>query len=439
MKAIHEIDLARIRLEVAAAEIRQTIAERDLEIHEKNIAQTREQYEFIRDKFTNLGLYTWMADYLQRLYRQAYQLAYAMALKAEQALQYERDEVPAIIQNAWEPTRAGLLAGEALQVQLNELEKAYLEANTREYELTKHISLAQFAPLALLQLKQNGECELEIPELWFDMDFPGHYYRRIKSVSLSIPCIAGPYTTIACTLTQISHTIRKDTSLIGGKYEQIENREHSLQSVATSSAQRDSGLFELNFRDERYLPFEYAGAISTWKIELNNEFRQFDFNTISDVILHINYTARDGGADFKTAANKSVRNFLSGIAGEAKSNGLYQVYDLKREFPNQWHAFLYPPNNTSDQVLLLENLRDRLPYFTKGFKQMEVSHIEMVALSPSPEVGSLLATTSGNFVAEMIASDTWKIQIRFNGEGDIKSLPPDTTEELFLIIKYTVS
>jgi hypothetical protein len=36
----------------------------------------------------------------------------------------------------------------------------------------------------------------------------------------------------------------------------------AIQSITTSSAQNDSGLFELNFRDEWYLPFEGAGAIS---------------------------------------------------------------------------------------------------------------------------------------------------------------------------------
>lgn len=42
----------------------------------------------------------------------------------------------------------------------------------------------------------------------------------------------------------------------------------AIQSIATSGGQNDSGLFELNFRDERYLPFEGAGAISRWRIEL---------------------------------------------------------------------------------------------------------------------------------------------------------------------------
>jgi hypothetical protein len=37
---------------------------------------------------------------------------------------------------------------------------------------------------------------------------------------------------------------------------------HSVM-IATSTAQNDAGVFEFNFRDERYMPFEGAGAIST--------------------------------------------------------------------------------------------------------------------------------------------------------------------------------
>ena len=73
----------------------------------------------------------------------------------------------------------------------------------------------------------------------------------------------------------------------------------AIQSIATSTAQTDSGLFELNFHDERYLPFEGAGAVSTWRLELPARFRQFDYDTISDVILHVRYTARDGGSAFR--------------------------------------------------------------------------------------------------------------------------------------------
>src|SRR5689334_3033114 len=36
----------------------------------------------------------------------------------------------------------------------------------------------------------------------------GHYTRRIKSLSLSIPCIVGPHTSINAILTLVSHTSR---------------------------------------------------------------------------------------------------------------------------------------------------------------------------------------------------------------------------------------
>ena len=58
-------------------------------------------------------------------------------------------------------------------------------------------------------------------------------------------------------------------------------------SMATSSGQTDSGMFELNFRDERYLPFEGAGAVSRWRLELPAPLPQFDYGSIADVLLHV--------------------------------------------------------------------------------------------------------------------------------------------------------
>ena len=74
------------------------------------------------------------------------------------------------------------------------------------------------------------------------------------------------------------------------------------EAIATSSGQNDAGLFELNFRDERYLPFEYLGAVSRWRIELPPENNYFDLDTLSDVVLHLNYTAREGGEVLRDAA-----------------------------------------------------------------------------------------------------------------------------------------
>lgn len=41
-------------------------------------------------------------------------------------------------------------------------------------------------PLALIELRETGRYEFEIPEVLFDMDYPGQYMRGIKSVSVSM-------------------------------------------------------------------------------------------------------------------------------------------------------------------------------------------------------------------------------------------------------------
>jgi hypothetical protein len=98
------------------------------------------------------------------------------------------------------------------------MEMAYHDYNQREYEFTRHISLRQLDPLALLNLKISGTCKITIPEWIFDRDCPGHYMRRIKTVSLSIPSVVGPYTGVNCTLTLQRSTVRVSPQLLNNTY-----------------------------------------------------------------------------------------------------------------------------------------------------------------------------------------------------------------------------
>ncbi len=109
----------------------------------------------------------------------------------------------------WDSMKKGLLAGDKLMLAINQMEATYVEHNRRELELTKHISLHQLAPNALIELKTKGSCILDIPKWWFDLDYPGHYLRRIKTVSVSIPCVTGPNVNVNCTLTMTQNTISR--------------------------------------------------------------------------------------------------------------------------------------------------------------------------------------------------------------------------------------
>ena len=79
----------------------------------------------------------------------------------------------------------------------------------------------------------------------------------------------------------------------------------TIQSIVTSSGNNDSGMFETNLRDERSCRSKGAGAESTWRLELPASFRQFDYDTISDVILHMRYTARQGGAQLRDEGGRA--------------------------------------------------------------------------------------------------------------------------------------
>ena len=467
-----EKELPQVDKQITAADIRHQIAVQDLANQHKQIENSQKEDEYMRTKFTNQELYDWMISQISTVYFQSYQLAYDIAQRAERCFRYELglSDSSYIQFGYWDSLKKGLLAGDKLSYDLKRLEAAYYEQNRREYELTKHISLTQLDPVALVKLRQNGECFVDLPETVFDMDYPNHYFRRIKTVGLSIPCIVGPYATVACTMTLTSNHLRKDSTLLANQYARdltiddprFRDEIAAIQSIATSNAQNDHGMFELNFRDERYLPFEGAGAISSWHIKLNKDLPQFDFSTISDVIIHLNYTAREGGDLLKSKAVEEFNKKINDLALAENRRGLFRVFDLKREYSDKWYKFLHRANPADDQEFVLDDLPDRLPYFTRSFPTKKVRKIEVVALMKDASNYKVMLSPLGDTPADLlslspdptyqglhrvlkdltgseISLGTWTFKIKLEGVTDFKSLPADAIQELFFIINYTIT
>jgi hypothetical protein len=371
-----KIEQDQIQKQIDTASIRKQIAQKEKDNQGILIQNAQKVDEFMRSKFTNTELYTWMTGQLSTVYFQSYQLAYDLSKRAEQAYRYELATDSNFIRfGYWDTMKKGLLGGEKLLLDIKRMEVSYINKCKREYELMKHISLASVAPEALMQLRNTGKCDVTIPEVLFDMDYPGQYMRRIKSVSVSIPCVAGPFTTVACRLSLVSNKYRKNTLLNAAgadaqaKYiEDFGNDDRfsynlgTIQSIATSNAQNDSGTFEMNFRDERYLPFEGMGVIGIWHLEMNDpsSLAQFDYQSITDVIIHLRYTGREGGSRFKTNTIDYLKQYLNAIADAVPANGLFKVFDLKHEFPNNWHRFI-----TDGSGIYHGNIKkEYFPYFT---------------------------------------------------------------------------
>ena len=280
----------------------------------------------------------------------AYQLAYDLARRAQRAFAFELGvSDPGIITfGSWDGLHRGLLAGERLSLDLKRLKSAYAERNRRELEITKRVSLNELDPIALLRLQTTGSCEFVIPELVYDLDFPGHYFRRIKTVAVSVPCVVGPYTSVAGTLTLLENSLRASPVVprgTGGARLPARRRPGAVGGHQHRVGR--PGMFELNFRDERYLPFEGAGAISRWRFELPAEFRAFDYNTIADLVLQVRYTARDGGAALKADATDRVRSAMAAQNAEIVAAGdegrLVRAFSLRHEFVAEWANLIGPP------------------------------------------------------------------------------------------------
>ncbi|KAF2175467.1 hypothetical protein K469DRAFT_764898 [Zopfia rhizophila CBS 207.26] len=101
---------------------------------------------------------------------------------------------------------------EALFMSLKNMEATHHKERGHDLEVSKYVSLRQTNPFALLQLRENGACEFAILKILYDMDFPGHYLCKIKTVTLTMPCIIGPYTNVNCTLRLTAHKYRSDPS-----------------------------------------------------------------------------------------------------------------------------------------------------------------------------------------------------------------------------------
>ncbi|KAH7370958.1 hypothetical protein BKA66DRAFT_573143 [Pyrenochaeta sp. MPI-SDFR-AT-0127] len=328
--------------------------------------------EWYRKKYTNAQLYGWMEKSLRIIYFQAYTMARAVASRTESAVNFEQGRKPAILRSGgyWDASRDGLLAADHLYLDLKRLETKHLESSPYDSEMTKTVSIRQVSPFALLWLRSTGSTVFSLDETLFDLDFPGHYMRHIRSVSVTIPAVVGAYNGVNATLTLLQHKYRT-TTLVSSAEEYASTASSSSQngfqtdhlpisSVAISSGTGDAGAFELAFNGPRY---------------------------ISDIVMRIQYTSVDGGARMRVFANASVKNAIKAVteSPKARNDGLWEMLDLRNDFVNEWYNFStkmvagYKGDVANMEVTMqLRNIKDRLPFWVRDQKELRVKGITLV-------------------------------------------------------------
>ena len=153
-----------------------------------------------------------------------------------------------------------------------------------------------------------------------------------------------------------------------------------VQAIVTSTGHDDGGTFETSLADERYLPFEGSGAVSRWRLELPADVRQFDHGTISDVVLHLRYQAREGGLALRAAATGALQEKIAAAA----TVGSARLLSVRQEFATEWARFAAATGSPAALTITLRE--EHYPFWARQTEGFVLHSIELFASAGTGDV-----------------------------------------------------
>lgn len=333
-----KLEEKQINEQILAAKIRQSIAEKELSNHEAQLEQSRDELDFVRTKQTAIRLYEWLAADIGDSYYSAFQLAQNVALQAQRAMQDELGSTERFISySQWDSGKNGLQAGERLMNELLEMESQFYSENARLVPKTINVSLAQVDPIALARLKLNGTCTFALKESFWDKQAPGLYYRRYNNVAVSVPNITGAFGGVHGRVFIESASYRAVPTIDSGYDSTGDDDPRFIKQFARpgdvitlSTGIKDTGLGSDEMKEDRYVPWQYLGTDSLITCEISQRDNSFDLSSIGDVILHVEYLAREGGEELRKAARDSLKL-------RSPSEGIW--FSIRHQFASVWQMF----------------------------------------------------------------------------------------------------
>ncbi|QXH47265.1 hypothetical protein KSS93_04885 [Pseudomonas xanthosomatis] len=310
---------------------------------EQERVNLKEAYVSMTTGFTIIPVYNWLVARQEHIYGAAYDAVRSLCMSAEAAWRYEIGDYRCdsfIDTTAWRDNYKGMLTGESLLVNLQQMENEYLARNERRLTIKKSFSLKKkldstpataekkWASIFTTDAKRTKPLihTFAFTADDFDKSYPGQYLRQLKYVSVTLVLKSGkPVEELCALLKQTGSTtlLEPDASAAFSLYPESNDdanakaaRENPRlvlrnprenQQIALSSTVAEDGLgydagtwvYELMFHDGRYLPFEGTGAISQWTLELlGDEGLLKDLSVIEDIKFNMVYTAKAGDETF---------------------------------------------------------------------------------------------------------------------------------------------
>ncbi len=313
-----------------------------------------------------------MSGVLGSIYAYFLQQATALAQLAEAQLAFERQEPLSgfVAADYWRdataagqastnggPDRRGLTGSARLLQDIYRLDQYSFETERRKLHLTETLSLAQLAPYELQQLRETGVLTFATSQQLFDREFPGHYLRLIKRLRVSLIALIPPTRGVRATLSAsgVSRVV-----VAQGPFETVTVRREP-ESIVFTSPINATGLFELEPESALLLPFEGMGVETTWQLELPKAANPFDYRSIADVLLTLEYTALED----REYRQKVVRSLGNTFEGD-------RSFSLRNQFPDAWYDL-----NNPDTVARPQRMHATLPLRRDDFPP----HVDELAVA----------------------------------------------------------
>lgn len=148
--------------------------------------------------------------------------------------------------------------------------------------------------------------------------------KRVKtSVIALIPPNLGMHATLSTTAA--SHAV------IGGQLFQEVTVRRDPEMVALTSPRDATGLFELQQQPEMLLPFEGLGVDTTWEFRMPKASNLFDYKTIADVLITIEYTALHSYDYYQ----QIIQTLASRMSAD-------RAFSFRHELSDQWYDLHHP-------------------------------------------------------------------------------------------------
>jgi hypothetical protein len=191
----------------------------------------------------------------------------------------------------------------------------------------------------------------------FDRDFPGHYLRLIKRVRTSVIALIPSTQGIHATLC----TAGLSRVVIGPEIFQRVPIRRDPEIVALSSPMNSTGLFELESQSDMLMPFEGNGVDSIWEFRMPKAANLFDYRTIADVLITIEYTALNS-FDYYQQVIQTLRPTLSAD----------RPFSFRNQFADQWYDLHNPEQTKTPMNVRFTTRREDFPPNLDALKIQQV-------------------------------------------------------------------